>query len=79
MEINYKKVPDIMTSKDYDYLKDMFTWNRLGYIIVENSINNTEEKSISDLLKSIRSTFYDNMNTILDLIKDMENINDGDK
>lgn len=79
MEINYKKVPDIMTSKDYGYLKDMFTWNRLGYIIVENSINNTEEKSISDLLKSIRSTFYDNMNTILDLIKDMEDINDGDK
>lgn len=79
MEKNYKKVPDIMTSKDYDYLKDMFTWNRLGYIIVENSINNTEEKSISDLLKSIRSTFYDNMNTILDLIKDMEDINDGNK
>ncbi len=77
MELNFKKVPDILTNKDMDYLKDMFTWNRLGYLICDESINNTLVKDISDLLKEVKNNFYDNMNVILDLIKEMEGNNEG--
>ena len=31
MELNYKKVPDIITNKDLDYLSDIFNWNLNGY------------------------------------------------
>jgi hypothetical protein len=78
MELNYKKVPSILTNKDLDYLKDMFNWNNIGYKLLEDSINKTSCKDISDLLKEIKNNFYDNMNVILDLIKEMEGNNERD-
>ena len=78
MKLNYKKVPSILTNKDLDYLKDMFNWNNIGYKLLEDSINKTSCKDISDLLKEIKNNFYDNMNVILDLIKEMEGNNERD-
>lgn len=63
-----KKVPEIITGKDLDYLVDSFNWNYLAYKRFNDTINritNTEMRSLID--KSI-DTFYNNMTGIIDII-----------
>ena len=37
--MNYEKVPTIISTKDLDYLEDMFNWNYLAYKKMINSID----------------------------------------
>ena len=36
IKMNYEQVPDIISSKDLDYLEDMFNYNYLGYKKIVN-------------------------------------------
>lgn len=77
METKYKKVPDIISTKDLDYLADMFNWNYIGYKMTYNTEEIVYTKEICDVLKQTSSLFYDNMNTILDTINELgENANE---
>ena len=76
MELNYKKVPEILTSKDLNYLSDMFEWNLTGYKITNDAINNIDIKEITEVLKEVNNEFYDNLNLILDTINEVGDINE---
>ena len=76
MELNYKKVPYIITNKDLDYLSDIFNWNLNGYKFTYNAINNVETKELVDILKEINNTYYDNLNEILDILNEKGETNE---
>lgn len=76
MELTYKKVPEILTSKDLNYLSDMFEWNLIGYKITNEGISNIENKEICDALKEVSDACYDNLNTILDTINEVNEENE---
>lgn len=63
-----KKAPDILTGKDLDYLKDIFGWNYTLYKLGENSIDYIKSQEIVKLFKECNNFFYDNMNTIIDIL-----------
>ena len=76
MELNYKKVPDIITNKDLDYLSDIFNWNLNGYKFTYNAINYVETKELGDILKEVNNTYYDNLNEILDILNEKGETNE---
>ena len=76
MELNYKKVPDIITNKDLDYLSDIFNWNLNGYKFTYNAIKNVETKELVDILKEVNNTYYDNLNEILDILNEKGETNE---
>ncbi|MBR1413302.1 MAG: hypothetical protein IJ574_01360 [Bacilli bacterium] len=69
MEQNYKKVPDIITGKDLDYLADMFKWFYDAYKCVENDLTIVNDNEIKKQMKKCSNNFYDYMNTVLDLLE----------
>ena len=75
MNINYQAVPKIISSKDLDYLSDMFNWNYGVYKNTINAIDSVNDEKIKDVLNSASDLFYSNMNTIINLLN--EEVNNG--
>lgn len=73
MKETYKLVPHIISTKDLDYLKDIFGWNHCIYKSVVNYTNLVEDKEIQKLMKESTKIFYENMNTILSILENGEN------
>ncbi len=67
--LNYKKVPDIITGKDLDYLSDMFNWFYNAYKNTENAAITVDDNQIKAILKESSTAFYDHLNTILDILE----------
>lgn len=65
---NYEKVPDIITGKDLNYLSDMFEWNISALKKTNDSIPNTNDEEIKDILKRACSTFETNLRVILNIL-----------
>lgn len=63
----------ITSSKDLDYLTDMFNWNYMAYKNTTNSINKINDNEIKNHFKKTIDKFYEVMNEI---IKMMEEINE---
>lgn len=59
---------DFITSKDLDYLSDMFQWNYSAYKSVCNDVEYINDKEISDLFNRIEEMFDDNLNLVLKII-----------
>lgn len=70
MNNEYKQAPDILTGKDLDYLKDLFGWNYSYYKLLEDSLQFIEDKEIAKLIKDCNDFFYENMNTVLNILED---------
>lgn len=68
MNESYNKVPNIITSKDLDYLSDMFNWNYGVYKSTVNAIGKVDDDDIKDILTSASEMFYKNMNTVLNIL-----------
>ena len=75
MNINYQVVPKIISSKDLDYLSDMFNWNYGVYKNTINAIDSVNDEEIKDVLNKASDLFYSNMNTIINLLN--EEVNNG--
>lgn len=69
MELTYKKVPNIISTKDLDYLKDIIGWNHCIYKSVEHYKENVEDKEILKLMQESSKVFYENMNTVLNILE----------
>ena len=50
MQETYNAVPNIISSKDLDYLSDMFNWNYGAYKSRLNASNSVTDESLSNLL-----------------------------
>lgn len=68
-----KSVPNILTTKDLDYLKDMFGWNHTAYKLMEDAINYASDTSVCECLNNASIMFYDNLKTIIKIVKDGQN------
>ena len=66
--MNYKKVPNIITGKDLDYLSDMFNWNFSGLKTLTHFTNEIQDEKINDLLKEIINLFEENIDTTLKIL-----------
>lgn len=67
--MNYEQVPDIISSKDLDYLEDMFNYNYLGYKKIVNYIDMVNNLEIEEIMEKAANTFNENMQEILDILK----------
>ena len=58
-----------MTNKDLDYVKDAFNWNLNAYKTVEGLMSKTLKNDLKNCLKTSMKGYYDNMNSIINLLK----------
>ena len=64
----YKEVPSIISTKDLDYLQDMFNWLFGAYKnIVDAEVNITDEK-LQKVLDKTSNELYKFMEQILEII-----------
>ena len=68
MQQTYNAVPNIISSKDLDYLSDMFNWNYGAYKSSLNASNSVTDESLSNLLLKASNIFHSNMTKILNII-----------
>ncbi len=69
MDLNYETVPDIISGKDLDYLTDAFNWNYNAYKKTVNDSNISENADVTKMLDKASNIFYENMQTILDILE----------
>ena len=69
MQGTYNSVPNIISSKDLDYLSDMFNWNYGAYKSSLNASNSVTDESLSNLLLKASNIFHSNMSKVLNIIQ----------
>lgn len=69
MNLNYNKVPNIISFKDLDYLSDIYSWNYGAYKEVYNSIKNITDEEIRNVSQKAIDLFLNNMNTVLEILE----------
>ena len=66
----YTEVPNILTSKDLDYLSDMFNWNYEAIKKTNVAVNHVEDEQIKEIIQRGYNQFKNNLNIILSLINE---------
>ena len=75
MEQTYNAVPSIISSKDLDYLSDMFNWNYGAYKSSLNASNSVTDEELNNLLLKTSNIFHSNMSKVLNIIQGGNNEN----
>ena len=70
MNINYEQVPNIISSKDLDYLSDMFNWNYGAYKSNMNALDNIQDAQIKQTVQKCTNVFFENMNMVLNILSE---------
>lgn len=65
---NISVVPNIISSKDLDYLSDMFNWNYGAYKSTYNSLNSINDEEIKSMVERVVTLFHSNMIDVLDIL-----------
>ena len=68
MQQTYNEVPNIISTKDLDYLSDMFNWNYGVYKSSLNASNSVNDEELSKLLLKASNIFHSNLTKILNII-----------
>ena len=69
MQEIYNAVPNIISSKDLDYISDMFNWNYGAYKSSLNASNSVTDEELNNLLLKATNTFHSNMSKVLNIIQ----------
>ncbi len=69
-EQNYNVVPNIISSKDLDYLSDMFAWNYGAIKMANASINSVSCEEIKSVMQKAYNVFQNNLNEVLNILKE---------
>lgn len=69
-EQNYNVVPSIISSKDLDYLSDMFAWNYGAIKMANASINSVSCEEIKSVMQKAYNIFQNNLNEVLNILKE---------
>ena len=67
------KVSNIITTKDLDYLSDMFEWNYGVYKSTINSVKCINDEEIKQTLARGSELFLNNMYQVLNVLKEANN------
>lgn len=73
---NYHVVPNIISSKDLDYLSDMFNWHYGAYKSMINAISSVTDEEIKNMLERSTNIFHGNMTNILNILNEGGNSNE---
>ncbi len=65
-------VPQMISTKDFAYLSDMFEWNYNAWKQINHFMEEVEDENIKDLLESFRNMHYDHMEFIISILKQEE-------
>lgn len=69
MKKNMEEVPtNIITSKDLDYLSDMFQWNYGALKSTYNAMQTVQDEELCNLFEEATTVFDDNINQVLDIL-----------
>ena len=66
----YNEVPNIITSKDLDYLSDMFNWNYEAIKKMNVAITQVTDEQIKNILEKGYNLFKNNLNITLSIINE---------
>ena len=69
MQETYNAVPNIISSKDLDYLSDMFNWNYGAYKTSLNASNSVTDGELRLMLQKASNLFHSNMSKVLNIIQ----------
>lgn len=64
------KVPNIISSKDLDYLSDMFNWNYGNYKCTINNVKHVDDEKIRNVLNEGSELFMNNMKQVINILKE---------
>lgn len=68
-----EKVPSMVSSKDLDYLADIFNWNYGAYKSTVNMESELTDKSLSKCARKVSDLFMNNIDTVLDILGGEDN------
>ncbi|MDO5003793.1 MAG: hypothetical protein Q4E39_06185 [bacterium] len=69
-EQSYNVVSSIISSKDLDYLSDMFAWNYGAIKMANASINSVSCEEIKSVMQKAYNVFQNNLNEVLNILKE---------
>ncbi len=67
-----KNIPEMISTKDSAYLKDMFNWNFVAMKKFDDYINNVEDAEINKKLNELATMHFKNCSTIIDILESGE-------
>lgn len=68
--MNYLQVPnDTISTKDLDYLSDIFSWNYNAYKEITNSKEQVVDSEILTFLTKVSNIFHENLTVILNILR----------
>lgn len=67
--MDYEVVPNIISTKDLDYLSDMFEWNIEALKCTNDSVSKVSSTDLKEVLEKGVETFKSNINMVLDVLK----------
>lgn len=70
---NMEKVPSMISTKDLDYLTDIFNWNYGTFKSVINMESEFTDKTLSKCARKVSDLFMNNMDTVLDILGGEDN------
>lgn len=68
-----EKVPSMISTKDLDYLTDIFNWNYGAFKPVINMESEFIDKALNKCARKVSDLFMNNMDTILDILGGEDN------
>ncbi len=70
MQETYQAVPNIISSKDLDYLSDMFEWNYGALKKTYHAASQVKDTDLKNMLERGIQLFQNNMNNILTILNE---------
>ena len=64
-----KNVPEMISTKDRAYIKDMFNWNFVAMKKFDDYIENVENEEIAKKISSLADMHFKNCNTLIKLLE----------
>lgn len=64
-----KNVPEMISTKDSAYIKDMFNWNFVAMKKFDNYLDNVENASIAKKLNELAEMHFNNCNSLIELLE----------
>lgn len=62
-------IPNIISTKDFSYLSDMFSWNYTAIKQFHHLIKHSDDAELNEILNYVRNSHIDNCKKIIEILK----------